>query len=99
MTLKDLSDYLLELLEEDPDLAESEVYVYSSDNTVKDIYHAEMGFENDDNVIPKCMIHNYNNCEIQNCLVLFDHEVEFCEDDIPSKPTKTLAGLLGFKNA
>lgn len=97
MNIKDLSDYLLELLEENPHLSESEVYIYSSDNTVKDICHVEIGYENDEEVIPKYMIDNYNNCEIQECLIMFDHEIEFCENDT-SKPTKTLASLLGFKN-
>lgn len=92
MTIRELSDYLLELLSDNNDIDDCEVMIYSANNTGRAIHHLEMGFENEENLIPECSVNEFENDELNQCLILFDSPVEFVEEE------KSLASLLGFKS-
>lgn len=93
MTIRELSDYLLELLSDNENIDDCEVMIYSANNTGRVIHHLEMGFENETDLIPECAISNYENdeSEINQCLILFDSPLEFEEE-------KSLTSILGFKS-
>ncbi len=91
MTIRELSDYLLELLSDNNDIDDCEVQIYSSNNTGRAIHHLEMGFENDEYLIPECSVNEFENEELRYCLILFDSPLEFEEE-------KSLASLLRFKS-
>lgn len=91
MTIRELSDYLLELLSNNNDLNDCSVMIFSENFSGKEIHHLEMGFENDEYVIPECLVNRFENEELNQCLILFDHAVEFAEEK------NSLASILGFK--
>lgn len=89
MTIRELSDYLLELLDSNDNIDDCQVMIYSSANTGRDIYHIEIGAHTEKELIPACNIQEYDENEIEPCLIFYDHEVEFERE-------KTLADILGF---
>ena len=93
MTIRELSDYLLELLSDNNDIDDCEVMIYSANDTERAIHHLEMGFENEEDLIPECSVNEFENDEeLERCLILFDSPLEFVEEQ------NSLASLLGFKS-
>jgi hypothetical protein len=95
MTIRELSDYLLELLDNNSDIDDSEVVIYSEKDISKYVHYAEMGYEIDDNLITEYSLSSFNGNEedLTPCLILYDTPVEF---DVEEEKV-SLKSLLGLK--
>lgn len=97
MTLRELSDSLLSLLENNESLDDCEVYIHNGEES-RHLCSLQLGYSSDDMIIPEeFQLEKYTdeNSQIEHCVILFDHEDD--EEEIEEEEVRpSLISLLGF---